>query len=166
MTNLKVYLKLCLSAVDFTLGCGTLVYLVLTAQPDVFNTHCGTAFVKPRNPSIHPVMPNLAPTDAIMSKLVRTHRHDVCSLNEYYVVDHSCKKVISKLIRDKFYKSIPSRIIGFSKITGLEILTHLITEYAELEEEEDVQNIDQKMEEPISGETLFEEFVKQIEWNQ
>ena len=58
-----------------------------------------------------------------------------------------------------------SRIIGFKKVTSLEILTHLISEYAELEEE-DIQEIDQKIKEPIPSETLFEEFVEQIEWNQ
>ena len=42
MTKLNVYLNPCLSAVDCMLGCGTLGYLVLTAQPSVFNTHCGT----------------------------------------------------------------------------------------------------------------------------
>ena len=95
----------------------------------------------------------------------RTHKHEVCSFNEYYAVDRACKKVISKLIPERIYKSLLSRIIGFAKVTSLEILTHLITEYAELEKE-DVQDIDQKMKEPISGETLFEEFVKQIECNQ
>ena len=44
-------------------------------------------------------------------------------------------------------------------------MLHLISEYAELEEE-DIQEIERKIKEPISGETLFEEFVKQIEWNQ
>ena len=39
------------------------------------------------------------------------------------------------------------------------MLTHLITKYAELEDE-DVQDIDKKMKEPISGENLFEEFVE------
>ena len=51
------------------------------------------------------------------------------------------------------------------KVTSLDILTHLISEYADLEEE-DIQEIDRKIKEPIFGETLFEEFVKQIEWNQ
>ena len=85
--------------------------------------------------------------------------------NKYHVVDRACKKVISKLILEKFYKSLLSCIIVFAKVTSLKILTHLIFEYAELEEE-DIQEIDQKIKEPISGETLFEEFVKQIEWNQ
>ena len=42
---------------------------------------------------------------------------------------------------------------------------HLISEYAGLEEE-NIQEIDLRIKEPISRETLFEEFVEQIEWNQ
>ena len=76
-----------------------------------------------------------------------------------------CKKVIRQLIPEKFYKSLSSRIIGFTKVTSLEILAHLITEYAELKEEY-VQDINRKMKESISGETLSEEFSEQIEWNQ
>ena len=44
-------------------------------------------------------------------------------------------------------------------------MTHLISEYAELEEE-DIQEIKRKIKEPISGETLFEEFVEKIDCNQ
>ena len=127
-TNLNVYLNSGFSAVDCTLGCGTLGYLVLTAQPAVFITHCVTKFIKPINPGIHPVMPDPAPTDAILSELVRTHKHEVRLFNEYHAVDHACKKVISKLILEKFYKSLSIRIIGFAKVTCLNILTHLITE--------------------------------------
>ena len=57
MKFLNVYLNLCLSSVDCTLGCGTLGYLVLTAQPAVFNTHCGTDFCAQTNPGIHSVIP-------------------------------------------------------------------------------------------------------------
>ena len=165
MTNLNVYLNLCLSAVDFTLRCSTLGHLDLMDQPSVFNTHCGTEFITPRNPVIHPVIPDPAPTATILSELVRTHKHQVRLFNEYHSVKHACKKVISKLIPEKFYKSLSSRIIGFVKVTSLEILTPLITKYTELEEE-DVQDIDRKMKEPISVKTLFKEFVEKIEWNQ
>ena len=79
-------------------------------------------------------MPNPAPTAAILSEHVRTQKHKVRLFNEYHAVDHACKKVISKLIPEKFYKSLSRRIIGFTKVTGLDILTHLIYEYAELEE--------------------------------
>ena len=134
MTNLNVYLNSCSSVVDFTLGYGTLGYLVLTAQPAVFNTHCVTKFVTPKNPGIHPVMPDLSPTAAILSEIVRTHKHEVHLFNEYHAVYRACKKVISKLTPQKFYKSLSSRVIGCTKVTSLEIMTHLDSEYAELEE--------------------------------
>ena len=98
MTNMNVYLNLCSSAVNCTLGCGTLGYLVLTAQPAVFRTYCGTEFVIPRNTGIHPVMPDPDPTAAILSELIRTHKHQVRLFNKYHGVDHACKNVISKLI--------------------------------------------------------------------
>ena len=56
--------------------------------------------------------------------------------NEYHAVNCACQKVISKLIPENFYKSLSSRIIDFVKVTILDILTHLISEYAELEEED------------------------------
>ena len=93
-------------------------------------------------------MPEPAPTATILSELVRTHKHEVCLFNKYQAVDRVCKKVVSNLIPEKIYKSLSIGIIGFAKVTSLEIITHLITKYAELEEE-DVQDINKKMKEPI-----------------
>ena len=109
------------------MGCGTLGYLVLTAQPSVFNTHCVTKFITPINPGIRPFMPDPAPTAAILSELVRMHKHEVRIFNKYHAVNRACKKVVYKLIPGKFYKSLSIRIIGFEKVTSLEIMTHLIT---------------------------------------
>ena len=86
-TNFNVYLNLCSSATDCMLGCGALGYLVLTVHTSVFNTHCGTAFSVPTNPGIHPVMPDPTPTAAILSGIVRTHKHEVCLFNKYHAVD-------------------------------------------------------------------------------
>ena len=122
-------------------------------------------FCAPTNTGIHLVLPDPTPTAAIFSELVRTHKHEVCLFNKYHAVDRACKKVISKLTPEKYYKYLSIRIIGFAKVISLQILTHLITEYAELEDE-DVQEIDWKMKEPISSENIFEEFVEKIDWNQ
>ena len=108
--------------------------MILTAQPSAFSTHCGTAFNPPTNPGIHPVMTDPAPTAAILSELVRTHKHNVCLFTEYHAVNRPFKKVISQLIPEKYYKAISSRIVGFEKVTCLHILTRLITKYAELED--------------------------------
>ena len=77
-------------------------------------------------------MSNPDPTAVIFSKLVRTHKHEVRLFNDYYAVNSACKKFISELIPEKFYKSLLSRIIGFAKVTTLNFFTHLVTEYAEL----------------------------------
>ena len=106
-------------------------------------------------------MPNPTPTAAILSKIVITHKHEAWLFNEYHVVDRACKKVISKLIPKKKYKSLSSRIIGFKKVTSLQILTHLITEYAEIEDE-DVHDINQKTKEPISGKKYFKSSLNKL----
>ena len=98
MTHLKVYLNLCLSAVECTLGCGTLGYLVLMTQSTVFITYCSTEFITPRNPGIYPVMSDPASTAAILSELVGSHKHQVRLFNEYHGVDSVCIMVISKFI--------------------------------------------------------------------
>ena len=106
------------------------------AHPAVFSTHCGAAFLTPTNLVIHPVMHDPAPTAAILSKLVIIHKHEVRLFNKYHAVDRACKTVISQLILEKYYKFISSRITGFAKFTSLQILPHLITEYAELEDDD------------------------------
>ena len=111
---------------------------------------------------IHPVMPDPTPTVAILSELVWTHKHEVSLFNEYHVVNRACKKIISTFIPEKYYKSLSNRIIGISKVTSPQILTHRVIEYSELEEE-DIPEIDQKMKDPISVETIFEDFSEQIE---
>ena len=55
---------------------------------------------------IHQVMPDLDPTAAIIYELVRRHKHEVFLFNEYHAVDRACKKFISNLIPQKFYKSL------------------------------------------------------------
>ena len=104
MKNLNICLNLCSSAFDWKLGCSTLDYLVLTEQPAVFITHCSTEFLPTTNPGIHPVMPGPAPTAAIFSKLVITHKHEVSLFNKYHAVDQACKKFISQFIPEKHYK--------------------------------------------------------------
>ena len=61
-----------------------------------------------------------------------------------FVLKFAIKRVIQRLIPAKLYKSLSSRLIGFSKVTSLAILTHLITKYAELDDDT-IQDIDKNM---------------------
>ena len=94
---------------------------------------------------ICPVMPKPTPMAAILSELVRTHKHDVRLFNKYHALDRAFKKVISKLIPEKYYKPLSSCIIDLAKVTSLQLFPCLITKYAELEDE-DVQDIDSENE--------------------
>jgi len=137
----------------------------LTAQSAVFTTHCATVFIKPIHPGVHPVIPTPAPSVSALAIIVRDHKNDIHVFNKYHAVDKAVKRVIQRLIPEKFYKSLISRLIGFSKVTSLAILTHLISEYSELDDDT-IQDIDKNMKITINGETLFEELIEQIKWNQ
>ena len=75
MTNLNIYLNLCSSAVNCALGCGTLGYLVLTAQPAVFNTHCSTAFFRTKKSGHSPSHARPNSNGHAFFELVITHKH-------------------------------------------------------------------------------------------
>ena len=96
---------------------------------------------------------------------MRDHKNDIHVFNEYHAVDKAIKRVIQRLIPENFYKSLASRLIEFSKVTSLAILIHLITEYAELDDDT-IQDINKNMKTSITKETLSEGFVEQIERNQ
>ena len=109
-------------------------------------------------------MADPAPTAAILFEIFRMNKHQVRLFNNYHTVYRAWKKVISKLILEKFYKSLSIRIIGFAKVTSLEILTHLITEYAKLKEE-DVQDIDSEDEITHLRRNSVRRVFQKTEWN-
>ena len=88
-----------------------------------------------------------------LGDLVFTAQHDVfdtnCSTALIPPTDQDIHPVVPDLA--------PTAAIfpDLSEPTSLQILTHLITEYAELKDN-DIQEIDQKMKDPISSETIFE----------
>ena len=89
MKILNFYLNSYVSPVYSTLECGTLGYLVLTAQPDLFSTYCGTLFLPPTNPGIHLVMPDPASTAAIFPNLSEHTGTDfVCFINIARPIQH------------------------------------------------------------------------------
>ena len=57
---------------------------------------------------------------------------------------------------------LKNKIISFSQVRMLAILTHLWTTYGSLKEE-DVQDFDKKLKTAIFADTCFEDFVTQIE---
>ena len=82
--------------------------------------------------------------------------------NDYHSVDRSCKKVFFTLITEAYFRSFKNKYTGYANVQCLEILSHLWSTYGVLQDYE-VQENDVKMKKAISAETLFEDFVEQIE---
>ena len=82
--------------------------------------------------------------------------------NKYYSVDKACKKVLFTIIPEAYLRSFKNKYTGYANVKCLDILSHLWTTYGVLQDFE-VQENDVRMKQPITAETLFEEFVEQIE---
>ena len=82
--------------------------------------------------------------------------------NEYHSVDKACKKVIFTLIPEAYFRSLKNKYTKYANVNCLDILSPVWTTYGKLQDLE-VQENDVRMKQPISAETLFDEFVEQIE---
>ena len=161
MTEVNGFLNACAASVHCNLGNGTLVYLVLTAKPDSFTIASPASFGKPVNPGVL-VLAELAPSAAVIGTLTRQRKENMRVFNEYYSVDKACKKFLFTLIPEAYFWSFKNKYTGYANIKCLDILTHLWTTYGVLQDFE-VQENDLRMKQPITAETLFEDFVEQIE---
>ena len=161
MTEVNGFLNVCAASVHCNLGNGTVEYPVLTAQPASFTIASPTSFVKPVNTGVL-VLADPAPSAAVIGTLTRQHRENMRVFNKYYSVDKACKKFIFTLIPEAYFQSFKNKYTGYANVKCLDILTHLWTTYSVLQYFE-VQENDLRMKQPITDETLFEEFVKQIE---
>ena len=140
---------------------GTVGYLVITAQPASFTIASPTVFVKPINPG-DLVLAESAPAAAFIGTLTCKHKEDICVFNEYHSVEKACLKVLFTLVPEAYFRSFKNKYTGYANVTCLDILTHLWTTYGVLQDFE-VQENDLRMKHPITAETLFEDFVEQVE---
>ena len=134
---------------------------MLTAQPASFTIASPTSFVRPVNPGVL-VPSEPAPSAAVIGTLTRQHTENMRVFNDYYSVDKACKKVLFTLIPEAYFRSFKNKYTRYANVKCLNILTHLWTTYGILQDFE-VQENDVRKKQPISAETLFEEFVEKIE---
>ena len=80
MTEVNGFLNACAASVHYSLGNGTVGYIVLIAQPASFQIASPTSFVKPVNPGVL-VLEDTAPTAAVIGSLTRHHTEDTRVFN-------------------------------------------------------------------------------------
>jgi len=161
LSTMGAYLNGESSNIQSDLGNGSLGHMVITAVPAVFALQCPGGYVLPVNPGPLAVIPAGA-TGPQISVLKTNHDEQLRIWRLHNAVEKACKKVISVLIPERFYRTLKNRYTQFANVTTLTILTHLLTEYGQLSDQA-VQDNDALMKKDINGETDFEDLVLQIE---
>ena len=91
MTEVNGFLNTCTASVYCNLGNGTVGYIVLKTQPDLFTIASPSSFVKPVNPGVL-VLADPAPSEAVIGTLTRQQAENMQVFNKYHSVNKACKK--------------------------------------------------------------------------
>ena len=161
LSKMGAYLNGETSNIQSDLGNGNLGHMVITAVPAVFALQCPEGYILPANPGPFAVIP-AGSTGPQISPLKTTHDEQLRIWRLHNAVEKACKKVISVLIPERYYRTLKNRYTQFANVTTIEILRHLLTEYGQLSDQA-VQDNDVLMKQDINGETDFEDLVLQIE---
>ena len=150
LRTMVVYLNEETSNIQSKLGNGNLGHMVITAVPAVFSLQCSEGYVLLENLGPIAVIPQ-STTGPKISVLKTNHAKLLRIWRLHNAVEKSCKKMISVLIPECFYRTLKNRYTQFENVTTLTILTHLLTEYGQLSDQA-VQDNDVLMKTDISGE--------------
>ena len=105
LSTMGAYLNGETSNIQSDLGNGQLGHMVITAVPAVFALQCPGGYGLPTNPGPIPVIPPGA-TGSQISALKTNHDELICIRRLHNAVKKSCKKVISVLILECFYRTL------------------------------------------------------------
>ena len=159
---MNTYLNSFSASVHSNLGCGTLGHLPLTAPPTVYAQLSATTFFVPTNPGSTVQLETSAPAAAVISALTREHAENLRVWKTYIDTDKVFKQKLLSLVPEVYYRTLKKKYTAYAGVTCLTLLTHLHIEYRILTSQ-DIDEIDQRMNNQISGDTEFEAFVQQIE---
>jgi hypothetical protein len=79
-------------------------------------------------------------TAAVIAELTRLHRDATQVYRTYHNVDQAIKKLILEAFDDAYLNALSNEVVGYTKCTSLDLLTHLLTLYAMIAPTELTQN--------------------------
>jgi hypothetical protein len=79
-------------------------------------------------------------TAAVIAETTRLHRDATQVYRTYHNVDQAIKKLIIKSFDDAYLNALSDEIVGYTNVTSLQLLTHLLTYYAMIAPTELTQN--------------------------
>ena len=102
-------------------------------MPDVYNTQSAIYFVPPANMGPSPTIPD-GSTGPQISSIRIQHDMDTKLYCEYDSTDKALKYLLIDTVDETYIRSLRDKYIGYANITTLQMLTHLYTAYAKIDE--------------------------------
>jgi hypothetical protein len=131
--------------------------LVLTAPE--YLAVAGVAYLPPVHPG--PVTHAPLATAAQIIETNRLHKSATNTFQTYHAVDHALRKLLIAATPEVYIRSIKDPLIGFGRVTTLDILTHLRTTYGEISPE-DLEENQLRMATDWNPPTPIEELFEQL----
>ena len=113
-------------------GGGLNGHLTLTVTPAVYLQIAGVPFVPPSAPTTEPLFLNDAPTAAQISEAHRLPLSHQKTFRLYHDVDKALVRQIIAATPTIYLNALNDRLFGFSRVTCLQMLTHLRTQYGQV----------------------------------
>jgi hypothetical protein len=125
-------LKANTACISSELGGGALGHLALTVPVDIYATLSNTAWVAPINPGVAP--PAIA-ANASAAQVAANHNrynNNLRVFRLYNNVQNALKQQLLAAIDDIYVRTLCNMHTGYTRVTVLQILTHLYTTYGRL----------------------------------
>ena len=161
-TEVNGFLNACAASAHCNLGNDTVGYLALTAQPASFLIASPTSFGQTGQSWCVGTGRPPHRQRAVIGSLTRQRTEDTIVFNEYHSVDRACKKVLCKVIPEAYLRSFKNKYTGYATLQCLKNSVTLMEYVRGITRLQSARKLC-KDEKVISSETLFEEFVEQIE---
>ena len=147
-------------SITSTRGGGEYGHLALTTAAAAFLAISGTAFEPPVHPGPSPIHePNA--TQHQITEVNRQYAANLKEFNVYIAVDANLKKQLIKAVPDTFINELSDELLGYAKTTTLTLLTHLISTYGTVTDEDLNDNL-ADLSRPWTSAQPLEDLWKQI----
>ena len=138
-------------------GNGRLGLLALTVTSEVYTLHSDQPFEPPANPGPTPEYPD-NPMQHQIQLATQAHATSLKAWEEYKATDKALKQQLLSAISEQFYKALRNRIVGYTNITTLQILTHLCTTCGKITANDLMKN-DTKIKQNYNSTQPFEDLI-------
>jgi hypothetical protein len=101
-------------------------------------------------------------TAAVITETTRLHREATQVYHTYHNVDQAIKKLIIESFDDTYLNALSDEIVGYANCTSLQLLTHLLTQYAIISPTELTQNYE-RLNTPYDPNLPIESLFQQIQ---